>query len=389
MLKNIAVILSISLLSSVACEKSQIQVNDVSMTNVAANSSPETAAPENAGEKVVEKTVADNSNAQTFRGMINGTSFQMKLVREGSKLSGTYFYTKVGKNLNISGTIAADGKFDLKETDAGGRVTGEWSGTWKDEPDANGIQLEGDWKSPGQSSPKFNFYATQQMIEFSGGAKFVNKTIKEENKEKRSEISSIYPELIGINSAAAKDFNELVKKRVVEMNDGYRKDLASMSLEDIKSLPGEITLSNDVSYDVILANNELISLSLSDYTYTGGAHGGTSSFPINYDLKNNRELQLADIFEPNADYLKTISDYAIANLKKNVGEMSDDKWISEGAAPKAENYRSWNLTKKGVMVIFDQYQVAAYAAGPQQLIVPYEKLQSVLRKDGAAASLAK
>lgn len=389
MLKNIIIITLISVFSTVACVKSSVETtaanNSAGQSNVAANAVAGTS-----GEKTSPKFNTENPNAKIFRGMINGTSFEMRLVREGDKLSGTYFYTKVGKDLNLSGTIDAGGKFNLKETDASGKATGEWSGTWKEEANESGIVLEGDWKKPGGgNNPSFGFYATEQMIEFTNGVKIVNKTIKEENKAKRSEISDAYPELTGIDSPAAKDFNALVKKRVIEMNDAYRKDLADMTAEDIKSLPGDVSLSNDISYDVVLATNDLISISISDFTYMGGAHGGTMSNPINYDLKNNRELKLADIFEPNSNYLKVISDYAIADLKPRIGEMSDDEWLSKGAAPEADNYRSWNLTKKGLMITFDAYQVAAYAAGPQTVIVPYDKLQSVLQKDGVIASLKK
>ena len=69
--------------------------------------------------------------------------------------------------------------------------------------------------------------------------------------------------------------------------------------------------------------------------------------------------------------------------------MSDDEWIGRGAGANADNFQNWNLTKKGLMFTFDQYQVAAYAAGPQTVIIPFDKLKNILRKDGAAANLAK
>lgn len=391
MSKRFGIILLSLIVATGACAKSQVETNAAGNSiSDAGSAAAGNVAPVNQAEKTKANVIAENPNAKIFRGMINGTTFEMNLVREGDKLSGTYFYIKVGKDLNLAGTIDAGGNFKLKETDPSGKATGEWSGTWKEDANESGAVLEGSWKKPGQGDgARQNFYATQQMIELTNGAKLVNRTIKEENKEKRSEISSVYPELTGMNSPAAAAFNALVKKRVVEMNDAYRKDLADMNAEDFKSMPAEISLTNDVRYDVMLATNDLISISILDYTFMGGAHGGTSSNPINYDLKNNRELQLADIFEPNSNYLKIISDYAVADLKPRIGEMSDDEWLSKGAAPEAENYRSWNLTKKGLMVTFDQYQVAAYAAGPQSVIVPYSKLQSVLRKDGVVAELAK
>ncbi len=61
--------------------------------------------------------------------------------------------------------------------------------------------------------------------------------------------------------------------------------------------------------------------------------------------------------------------------------MSDDEWIKTGAGAKAENYASWNITKKGLMFTFDPYQVAAYAAGSFTVIVPFSRLKSVLSQN--------
>lgn len=388
MLKNIVLILSICLLSTAACLKTQIQTNAANNTVPATNSIAESANSKIDGGKNNENAVAVNPNQKVFRGMINGTSFEMRLTRDGDKLSGTYFYTKIRRDLKLAGTIDAAGKFKLQEIDAAGKKTGEWEGTWKDDPNSNGIALEGSWKKPSASdNDSFSFYATEQVIEFTNGIRFIDKTVKEENKAKRSTIESVYPEISGVDAATAAKFNQAVKKIVADSNDEYRKSLADFTAADIKSLPGGAGLSNEVSYDVALANNDLVSLTFYDYSYTGGAHGNTSSTTINYDLKNNRELKLADVFEPNANYLKAISDYAIADLKPRVGEMSDDEWLSKGAAAEAENFQSWNLTNKGLMITFDQYQVAAYAAGPQTVVIPYAKLQTILRKDGLAEKL--
>lgn len=390
MLKNLGILIIFSLFVTAGCMKTQVETNAAENSVSEATSVPDNPKSENSGEKSTEKSIANNPNTKVFRGMINGTTFEMRLVREGDKLSGTYFYTKVGKDLKLSGTIDAAGKFNLKETDSSGKTTGEWEGTWKDDANSNGLMLEGGWKEPGDNKDKsFSFYATEQVIEFANGVKFIDKTIKESDKSKRSEIVSIYPEITGVNSATAAKFNELAKNRVIEANNLYKKSLADYSAADIKDLPESISLSNEVGYDVALANNEIVSLIFSNYAFLGGAHGNTQSSTINYDLKNNRELELADIFEPNSNYLKTISDYSIADLKAHLTEMSDDEWISKGAAAEADNFKSWNLTKKGLMFTFDQYQVAAYAAGPQAVIIPYDKLENILRKDGVIANLAK
>ena len=370
---------------STACEKAEISTNDLAISKTE-NADGGAESADGKGEN--NQTVVKNENTKIFRGMINGIGFEMNLTRDGDKLSGTYFYTKVGKPLKLSGKIDKTGKFTLEETDESGKKTGVWSGEWKEDENAAGIALEGNWKKPTDSDDKsFGFFATEQIVNFTGNIKFTDKTIKEKNAAKRSEIFATYPEISGVD--AAEKFNSIVKRKVTESIDAYKKQLADFTAEDIKTLPEAMSLENQIGYEIVLANNDLVSLIFSDYEFMGGAHGMTTYKTLNYDLKNNRELALTDIVEPNSDYLKTISEYSIADLKKRVGEMSDDEWIGKGAAADADNFSNWNLTKKGLMFTFEAYQVAAYAAGPQTVIIPYEKLKNVLRKDAVTTQFIK
>ena len=68
--------------------------------------------------------------------------------------------------------------------------------------------------------------------------------------------------------------------------------------------------------------------------------------------------------------------------------MTDEE-IQSGAAPLAKNYQSWILTKKGLGITFDAYQVGPYAAGPQFVMVPYAALKDVVNPEGPIAQLAK
>jgi hypothetical protein len=47
------------------------------------------------------------------------------------------------------------------------------------------------------------------------------------------------------------------------------------------------------------------------------------------------------------------------------------------------------ITKKGLWITFDPYQVAAYAAGPQTVLVPYSALKDIIKPDGPVATFAK
>ena len=56
--------------------------------------------------------------------------------------------------------------------------------------------------------------------------------------------------------------------------------------------------------------------------------------------------------------------------------------LKDGSAPTAKNYESWTITKRGIGINFDPYQVAPYAAGPQFVMVPYSALKELIKPDG-------
>ena len=110
-------------------------------------------------------------------------------------------------------------------------------------------------------------------------------------------------------------------------------------------------------------------------------------------VKNGKKLSLADLFNPKSNYLSVISSYCINDLKqqskKNKDSMIDADMMRSGASARADNYKAWAITKKGLWITFDPYQVAPYAAGPQHVLVPYSALKDVIKPDGPVAALAK
>jgi len=110
-------------------------------------------------------------------------------------------------------------------------------------------------------------------------------------------------------------------------------------------------------------------------------------------VKNEKVLKLADLFKPGSNYLQTLSAFSIKDLKRqakaNADSMLDDQTVESGAGPEAKNFRSWTITKKGLAITFDAYQVGPYAAGPQSVMVPYATLKDVIEPNGVLGSLTK
>ena len=328
-----------------------------------------------------------------FKGSIGSTlGLQMKLVREGEKLTGSYFYQKVGTPIVISGTIDKGGNVVLDEFDSGGHQTGVFKGLWSE--DENGlIAIAGNWTKP-NSDKKTAFSLHEEPIEFSSGVEIVAQRIKENNKKRKYEIDAVYPQLTGSGSPNYEKFNQTIRGMVTKKVNAFKTELApspdNPPPTELESLGSDL----NVAYSVALAKDDLISVLLDVGSYSAGAaHPNSYSEVVNFDLKNGKALKLADLFQPGSKYLQTIAAYCITDLKKQGKQgqdsMLEDDWIQRGAAPEADNYINWTIGKKGLGIIFDPYQVAAYAAGPQRVLVPYSALKGLIKTDGPLAQFVK
>jgi Protein of unknown function (DUF3298)/Deacetylase PdaC len=334
--------------------------------------------------------------AQTkhFKGSIGSSlDLQMKLVRTGDQLAGSYFYQRVGTRIDLRGTVDKDGNLTLEEFDKSGKQTGLFKGIWNVDPGDGLATLAGNWsKPPGEkdSDKKTAFSVHEEPIAFTGDVDLVMKQIKESNKKLNYEIDARYPQFTGGSNPNFEKFNQVVRASVTKRVAGFRKDLEPKEGEEP---PPEGSMGSDlgVSYQVMLAQDDLISVEFDiENYYQGAAHPNTFTEVVNYDLKNGKQLKLADLFKPGAKYLQAIANYCIADLKKQAKDKSlQDDEIQSGAAPNAKNYQSWTITRKGLGINFDAYQVGPYAAGPQYVLVPYSSLKDVINPEGPVGQFAK
>ena len=332
-----------------------------------------------------------------FKGSI-GTSLdlQMKLVRTGDQLAGSYFYQKVGARIDVRGNVDKDGNLTLDEFDPSGKQTGVFKGIWTVDQKDGLITLAGNWSKPASekgSDKKTAFSVHEEPIAFTGDVDLVAKQIKENNKKLNYQIAAQYPQLSGGNNPNLEKFNQAARAAVTKKVAGFKKDMAPEDGENTEETRPEESMGSDltISYTVVLAQDDLVSVEFEVSSYfQGAAHPNSYSETFNYDLKNGKQLKLTDLFKPGAKYLQAIANYCVADLKKQATEKGlTAEEIEKGAAAKADNYQGWTITKRGLGIYFDPYQVGPYAAGPQFVLVPYSDLKDLINPEGPAGQFAK
>lgn len=193
------------------------------------------------------------------------------------------------------------------------------------------------------------------------------------DKHKTYSLKINYPQIKDKKAEGVKAFNKMIKdyavKKKAEFIDEAKKEYN----------PQTPTWSMDYTYEVHLKTDSFISLMMNGCVYTGGAHPYTELNPVNYNLKTGKNLKLKDVFKKDSDYLKKLSKNCIDELKKK--GVSDSEWIEKGAAPKEKNYDKFYFIEGALVIVFPQYQVAPYVAGPQEIKIKLSDLKEMLNPD--------
>jgi hypothetical protein len=343
-----------------------------------AGAPPPAAAPDAQASRAPSAAVA-----KTYRGSLNDRGLEMKLAREGERVSGSYAYDGIGQNIKLDGRAVGKEKFELAEKDAAGKATGKWSceggkqGEWDQDFSCK-------WTKPDGSGELF--VALYEQAAFASGWRVVAKVVE----NRKSGVRASYPQIAAAAGAqlppSAQHFNLLLEKKVGKQS----RDFA-------EGLEGEKNLYFHADYNVLLATDDLVSVEVAYDFYMGGAHPDSSYDAVTYDLRADRQLKLEDIFKPGAPYAKAIAAYCDKDIRGRAGVQEEQTAKEENrkAEPQEESpvlpelleeISAFALTPKGLMIYYDLPHVVALF---DRNFVPYSAVKDFLKPDSPAAALAR
>ncbi len=200
--------------------------------------------------------------------------------------------------------------------------------------------------------------------------RIVTQRIQENDPAAPYLIDVRYPQVAGSPDAWL-GFNTYAEGQAQDLVAQFKNDVTTAGTVTATDLP---TNTLYATFEVFRATRDFLSIRWTISTYSAGAaHPNTFSRVINYDARTDKDLSLGDLFKPSADYLKTLSDYCTRVLQRR--NRLD---FPKGAEPKPENYANWNIGRFNLVISFDPYVVAPYAAGRQECQVPLRTLRTVL-----------
>jgi len=121
--------------------------------------------------------------------------------------------------------------------------------------------------------------------------------------------------------------------------------------------------------DIYAINDNVVTLEISEYFYSGGAHGYGTSNLINYDRSNGSTIRWKDLF-PNS---KDIDRYIQQRVKREITGNNSiyNKYIDE-----FKTVKNFAIIPKGLLIRYQTDEIASHGEGKPKIFIPF----SVLRK---------
>ena len=140
--------------------------------------------------------------------------------------------------------------------------------------------------------------------------------------------------------------------------------------------------SSDRTVSVPRADNAVVSLVLSTYTYTGGVHGNYYDRGYVYDARTGELLTLEKLSDDLDSFSAFVRDYLL-DLAANDETYASLANIEDQSAALTALLRegSWYFDKNGLVIFSDVYELASYAEGIISFTVPYEALEGYIKAD--------
>lgn len=143
--------------------------------------------------------------------------------------------------------------------------------------------------------------------------------------------------------------------------------------------------SNYLNMGIARHDDRIMSILTTNSVYSGGAHPITLQSSVNLDTKNRKCLKLEDIIEKSA--VDKMHQLVLSVLKEDFcnlggGILYDDYLDTiQNSMIYGNLTQYWYLNHDGLVIYYNQYEIAPYAAGIIKIEIPYSDLEGILKEE--------
>ncbi len=163
-----------------------------------------------------------------------------------------------------------------------------------------------------------------------------------------------------------------VQDALVSFKNGY---LELQKLYSDETTKWEASIQGEITYE----DKNLLTIVLNTYLFTGGAHGYTSKQFLNFEKSKAAEIDNSELFSNQADFRM----YAESIFRKREQIPRGESINSTGFMFENDSFHlpeNIGFTEKGLTLLYNPYEVASFADGTIELVLPHTEVKKYLKQ---------
>ncbi|MFD0672526.1 DUF3298 and DUF4163 domain-containing protein [Cohnella sp. GCM10027633] len=174
-----------------------------------------------------------------------------------------------------------------------------------------------------------------------------------------------------ITGGTTPEATAIMNKAIAETTRELMKD-QSYPNPDIQEMNG--------TFEIKTNERGVLSLSLLNYAFTGGAHGNTLQRSLTFDADTGRSYTLGELFKPDSEYQARLNKIIQAQIKARKLPLLGDY---PGITPDQDFY----VADKSLVVYFPLYAIVPYAWGFPYFPISVFEIQDMIDENGPLGEL--
>ncbi len=360
---------------------------------VSCNSNDNNAAQPNQPQEVVEVVSSAIETLpeifyKKFTGNVGDLPIVMDINRDSTKLTGSYYYAKVGIPMLLEGTIQSDGSFELKEFNDEmvntarmfGVIspTGTLNGTWQHAKKGNTLPLQLLEKTIGiaqvsfndleKKNCKFEGKSNSDMFDAEYGCTTLN--------VRMANVSTTSPD-------ASRKINTSIFQSACE-SANLEREISSIEqlMDRVNITAPDEGFNCEIFFSMVSNDNNILSLSkFSSWYNFGAAHPDYYTLFDNYDIRTGEKIRLEDILISNYEY--ELNRIAEPKFLEKYG-MEGDWDFEPGYFHLNKNFA---VMPGGLLFHFNPYEIGPYSSGAPELFLSFKEINSLISPNGTLAMM--
>jgi hypothetical protein len=206
------------------------------------------------------------------------------------------------------------------------------------------------------------------------------KTYETKKNETNISIDLKIPVVTGIKNKAVQDkINNMIKNDIIKFSNEIEKQAnadAKLAKKD-KMHFTKYEVATDYSFKYLKDN--IMSMTVDLYAFTGGAHGNTNRVPYNINTDTGKNIQLKDLFKKGYNYKSVIN----AEIKRQMPLKKDMMFFTEKnmAFNSISDNQNYYIKDGKIVIYFSQYEIAPYVSGFPEFEIPVKLFDGNLNTD--------